>query len=226
MEYPRRERNRYAGPHATSAHAWRNESVPDNRRNLTRRSNAKSNRGCRRDRDGLRPRSLDEKNLPLGSGGQTQRAVVDPKIAGRTRRTSLATNPLPNCRIRLRHKAKYSAPASAERLRGDRRAGRYIGWRSASSRPRRNFPFQRSGRPRGARLRTQNRARPNGQKTNLRDLSWPSSSRVRFWRIDVQIEIWPSRRESTGQRLAHGQGGDHRAKSRVRRGFGLAFLRG
>ena len=42
-------------------------------------------------------------------------------------KTSAATDPLPNCRIRLRHKGKYSAPASAERLRGDRRAGRHIG---------------------------------------------------------------------------------------------------
>jgi carbamoyl-phosphate synthase small subunit len=35
-------------------------------------------------------------------------------------------------------------------------------------------------------------ARSDGQKTDLRDLSWSSSSRIRVRRIDVQIEIWPS----------------------------------
>src|ERR1044071_4230276 len=116
MEYPRRERNRHPRAHATSAHARRDESVPDERRNFARRSNAKSDRrpGC--DRDGLRPRSVNEKNLSLGSGGQTQRAMVDPEIGGWTRTTSPATDALPDCRIRLRHQAKYFAPASAERL--------------------------------------------------------------------------------------------------------------
>ena len=88
MEYPRRERNRHARAHATSAHPRCDESVPDDRRHFAGRSNAKSDRRRGRDRDGLRPRSLNEKNLPVGPGGQTQRAMVDPKIAGRTRQTT------------------------------------------------------------------------------------------------------------------------------------------
>src|SRR4029450_11608961 len=109
--------------HATSPHPRRDESVPDNRRHFTCRGNAKSNRRRRCNRDGLRARSLNEKILSLGSGGQTERGVVDPKIAGRTRQTESATDPLPNCRIRLWHKGKYSALASAQRFRGDRRTG-------------------------------------------------------------------------------------------------------
>ena len=54
-------------------------------------------------------------------------------------RRALATSPLPNCRIRLRDKGKYSAPASAEGLRGDRRPRRHVGSRSAGPRSRRNF---------------------------------------------------------------------------------------
>ena len=69
------------------------------------------------------------------------------------------------------------------------------------------------------------RARSNGQKTNLRDLSWSSSSRIRVRRINIQIEIRPSRRESTGQGFAHGQSGDHRAESWFRRRFRIARLR-
>ena len=42
-----------------------------------------SDRRRGRDRDGLRTRSLNEKNLSLGPRGQIQRAMVDPKIAGR-----------------------------------------------------------------------------------------------------------------------------------------------
>ena len=77
--------------------------------------------------DYVRRSSFNEKNLSLGPRGQIERAMVDPKIAGRTGKTSPATNPLPNCRIRLRDKGKYSAPALAEGLRGDRRPGRHIG---------------------------------------------------------------------------------------------------
>src|SRR4029077_12104599 len=114
MEYPRRERSRLACPHATSAHSRCDESVPDDRRNFAGRSDANGHQRRGRDRDGLCPRSLNEKNLSLGSGGQTQHAMVDPKIAGRPGKTSPTTNPLPNCRIRLRDKGKYSALASAE----------------------------------------------------------------------------------------------------------------
>src|SRR5947199_4274790 len=114
MEYPRRERNRHACAHATSAHTRCNESVSYNRRDFAGRSDANGHQRRGRDWDGLRPRSLNEKNLSLGPRGQTQRAMVDSKIAGRTGKTGPATNPLPNCRIRLRDKGKYSAPASDE----------------------------------------------------------------------------------------------------------------
>src|SRR3954467_3844164 len=127
MEHPWSEGNRHARAHATSAHARRDESVLDDRRHLPARGNAKSHSRRGRDRDGLRPRSLNEENLPLGPRGQAQRAVVDPKIAGRTGKTRPATDPLPNCRIRLWYKGKYSALASAEGARGDRRPSRHIG---------------------------------------------------------------------------------------------------
>src|SRR5438876_12101876 len=114
MEYPWRERNRHACAHTTSAHTRCNESVPHNRRDFAGRSDANSHQGRGRDRDGLRPRSLNEKNLSVGPGGQTQHAMVDPKIVGWTRPTGPGTDALPNCCIRLRHKGKYSALASAE----------------------------------------------------------------------------------------------------------------
>ena len=60
-------------------------------------------------------------------GGQTQRAMVDPKIAGRRRQTSL-----PPIRFRIAAydygiKENILRLASAKRLRGDRRPGRHIG---------------------------------------------------------------------------------------------------
>ena len=60
------------------------------------RSDANSHQRRGRDRDGLRPRSLNQKNLSLGPGGQTQRAMVDPKIAGRT-----GSRALPPTRFRI-----------------------------------------------------------------------------------------------------------------------------
>ena len=81
------------------------------------------------------------------------------------------------------------------------------------------------GDPAALALCPQNRARFNGQKTDLRDLSRPSNSRLRVRRIDIQIEIRPSRRQSAGKRFAHRQSGDHRAKSRIRRRSGVASLR-
>src|SRR5690242_16051627 len=99
MEYPRRKRNRYACAHATSSHARRDESLPDDRRHLAQRSDAKSNRRRWCDRNGLCPGGLDEKNLSLGSRRQIECAVVDPEIGGRTRETRAAAAPFPNCRI-------------------------------------------------------------------------------------------------------------------------------
>ncbi len=56
----------------------------------------------------------------------------------------------------------------------------------------------------------------DGQNTDLRHLPRPSNSRFRFWRIDIQIKIRPSRRESAGQRSKERKGRDHRAKPRFR----------
>ena len=41
-------------------------------------------------------------------------------------------------------------------------------------------------------------------------------------REDVQIEIWASRVESSGEEFAHGESGDHRAESWILRGPGFA----
>jgi len=55
-------------------------------------------------------------------------------------------------------------------------------------------------------------------------LSRPSDSWVRVWRIDIQAEVWASRREPTGERFEQRQSGNHSAKSRVRRRSRLAAV--
>src|SRR6476620_5935405 len=96
MEYPRRKRNRHARAYATSAHSRCDESVPDNRRDFAGRSDANSHQRRGRDRNGLRPRSLNEKNLSLGSGGQLKGPMSIQKCAdGRGR------PPLPPTRLRI-----------------------------------------------------------------------------------------------------------------------------
>ena len=52
-----------------------------------------------------------------------------------------------------------------------------------------------------------------GKKTDFRNLSRTSSSRVRVWWIDFQTEIRASRRKPAGERSAQRQSRDHVAKS-------------
>ena len=72
---------------------------------------------------------------------------------------------------------------------------------SAVHESRRNLSLEWSRRSGGAAVCAQDRARFDGQETDLWNLSRPSSARLRLRRIDLQTEIRPSRRESAGERF-------------------------
>src|SRR5205809_1866555 len=115
--------------------------------------------------------------------------------------TRASADQVSNRGVRLWDEREYFATASPERLRSycrpridnrRRSAGAESGW---------NFSFQRSRRSGRIAICAQGSARFDRQETDFRYLSRPSNSRVRVWRIDIQIEIWSSRRESASKRF-------------------------
>jgi Carbamoylphosphate synthase small subunit len=75
------------------------ESVPHNRRDFAGRSDANSHQRRGRDRDGLRPRSLNEKNLSLGP----RRTNSARHGRSKNRRTDREDEASPPIRFRMRH---------------------------------------------------------------------------------------------------------------------------
>ena len=81
---------------------------------------------------------------------------------------------------------------------------------------RRHLPEQRPRRSGGRRLRHREHARADaGRQADLRHLPRPPDSRPRARRKDVQAEVRPSRRQSSGEVSRDRQGRDHVAESRL-----------
>ena len=60
-----------------------------------------------------------------------------------------------------------------------------------------------------------------GRRADFRDLPGAPALRPGAWWQDIQIKIWASRLESSGEESAHGESGNHRAESRILRGPGF-----
>ena len=158
-----------------------------------------------------------EKIYRWDPGGQTQRAMVESDSRRTKAANERSTHPISYRRVRLRHQAKHSAASSSERLRGDCCPCQHNCRRSAGIRIQTGF-FSPTALAIQRRFAYAHKTVHNlmGQKANLRDLSRSSDSRIRVRRIDIQIEVRPSRRQPAGKRFTQRQSGHHCAKSRIR----------
>ncbi len=126
--------------------------------------------------------------------------------------------------VRFRHQAKYSEIAGGSSLRCDRGSGANFRGRCIGIKPDGVFLSNGPGDPEPVGYAIENIRKLIGTRPGVRNLPRPSAVRPCAWRKNLQIEIWPSRIESSGKEFADGPSGNHRAESRLRGGSGIAAV--
>src|SRR5947199_9403798 len=102
----------------------------------------------------------------------------------------------------------------------DGRACDNFSGRSVEPESRRDFSLEWTGGPRAFGLLDQECSPAPGQEAGFRNLSWTPDFGTRARRADVQVEIRPSRRESSRSERPAEAGGNHGTESRFRRRSG------
>ena len=98
------------------------------------------------------------------------------------------------------------------RLQGHGGAGADPGGRRARSEAGRRVPVERAGRSRALHLRGGQHSPPHGAPANFRNLPGASAHGDCTRRQNIQAEVWPPRRQPSGEAVALGQDRDHGAQ--------------
>src|ERR1700722_17580384 len=129
-------------------------------------------------------------------------------------------------RLRFRDQTEHFALAGGSRLRRDRGSGADFRGRCAGIETGWRVFVEWPGRSGADSLRDFKYSQTFGTRADFWDLPGASTVRAGAGREDVQVEVWASRRESSGAEFADEEGGDYVPESWILRGSGVVALEG